>query len=185
MRVVGGVHKGRRLKGPKGSKTRPTSDKTREAIFNILANEGSSFLQGAAALDLFAGSGAMGFEAISRGAARVTFVESDPAALRAIGENAELLGATKQVTRLKVDALKLPRAIEVADLVFVDPPYRRGLVAPALLGAVDKGWIGANTVLVIELAADDQAALPNGFVARLERTYGRTRVVLAKLAVTD
>lgn len=185
MRVVGGVHKGRRLKGPKGGKTRPTSDATREAIFNILAHEWCLPSQGTVVLDLFAGSGAMGFEALSRGAARVTFVETDPAALRVIGENIELLGVAGQATALKVDALNLPRAKEAADLIFVDPPYRLGLVAPALRGAADKEWIGVDTVLVIELAADEQVALPNGFVASLERVYGRTRVVLAKMVVTE
>lgn len=185
MRIIGGIHKGRRLKAPKGANTRPTSDATREAIFNILAHEGQSLLCGAKVLDLFAGSGAMGLEALSRGADHVTFVESDPAALRVIADNIELLGAAGHTSLLKVDALRVPRTKEAADIVFVDPPYGRGLAAPALDSAVDKGWIGADTVIVLEAAANDPLALPKEFVLRLERKYGGTRVALAKLVSRD
>ncbi len=185
MRIIGGVHKGRRLKGPKGSKTRPTSDATREAIFNILAHEGDSLLQGATVLDLFAGSGAMGLEALSRGAARVTFVESDPMAIRVLGDNIALLGAADRTAVVKVDALKLARTEQAADLVFVDPPYRRGLAGPALNRAADKGWVGPDTLIILETAKSDQVALPKEFAAYFERIYGGTRVALAKLVPTD
>lgn len=181
MRIVGGKHRGRPLKAPKGRGVRPTSDRTREAVFNILEHgiDGPG-LAGAAIADVFAGAGALGLEALSRGAARAVFIDNDPQALSWCRANAGSLGEGRNATFLKLDACRLPPPPLVAGApcayVFLDPPYGSGLAAAALGALAEKGWIGAGSVCIAETAASEPLAAPQGFEVVDERTYGAARV---------
>jgi 16S rRNA (guanine966-N2)-methyltransferase len=183
MRVVAGRLKGRRLVAPEGPDVRPTADKARQAVFNIIehGNLSERPLDGAVVVDVFAGTGAMGIEALSRGAARCTFVENNRAALVALDANLKacrLMSAEARV--LRTDALRLPPASEPADLVFLDPPYGEGLGAPALGALAVGGWLRDGALCVLELARRDEFSPPAGFTLLDERRYGAARVVFLR-----
>ena len=178
MRIVGGRHRGARLAevgaGDAAAHLRPTTDRVRESLFGVL--DGGRFgdpLTGARVLDLFAGTGALGFEALSRGAAQATFVDDGTVAGRLIDANAARLGRTDVVTRLTCAAADLPAGTPCG-LVFLDPPYGRSLGAPALARARAQGWIEPGTLVVWEEAAPQIA--PRGFARRDARTYGSVHV---------
>src|SRR5262245_61674156 len=153
MRIIGGKFGGRQLIAPSGAAIRPTSDRVREAIFNILSHgiEGFAF-HGIRVLDLFAGTGALGLEALSRGAADCLFVEEAPAARASIRRNVEALGLTGVTKIFRRDATDLGAAGRRggAGLAFFDPPYGRGLAERALLSALGGGWLAPAAVLVLE-----------------------------------
>ncbi|NWG47312.1 MAG: 16S rRNA (guanine(966)-N(2))-methyltransferase RsmD [Alphaproteobacteria bacterium] len=184
MRIVAGRHGGRTLVVPKGMATRPTSERTRGAIFNILDHallpELGRSLAGARVLDLFAGSGALGLEALSRGAAQVLFVDDAAAARAAIRENIEALGETGRTRIFRRDARRLgarPGTLGPPfDLVFCDAPYHTGAHLEALDGAARQGWLAPGALIVLETAADETAPLPEEFSLREERAYGAARV---------
>ena len=186
MRIVGGQFKGRSLAAPVGSATRPTSDRARESIFNILAHaEWAPELEGRRVIDLFAGSGALGFEAISRGAAFALFVETSEAARGAIRDNIEALGLFGNTRLHRRDATDLgqkPASIGAPfDLVFLDPPYGKGLGERALAGLVQGGWIAPDALIVFE-AGEGEAPETPGFTLLDERVYGAARILFLKLA---
>ncbi|HEY1753105.1 MAG TPA: 16S rRNA (guanine(966)-N(2))-methyltransferase RsmD [Caulobacteraceae bacterium] len=180
MRIVAGTFRGRPLVAPKGQSTRPTADRTRQALFDVLAHAPwAPPLAGARVLDLFAGSGALGFEALSRGAALVRFVESSEAARAAILANADALGVADQVSIDRRDALALGPAAPGEpgfDLAFLDPPYGRGLGEPALERLAAGGWLAPAALAVLERGADDPAPAPAGFRELDARTWGAARV---------
>ena len=181
MRIVAGRFRGRRLaalgKGDAAAHLRPTTDRVREALFGML--QGGRFgavLDGAEVLDLFAGTGALGLEALSRGARFVTFVEDGRVGQRLIRENVAALqvaGDTRLVAR---DARRLPPAERAATLVFLDPPYGKGLGAPVLTGARAAGWIAPGALVVWEDNSAQDA--PVGFAPIETRRYGDTTVTL-------
>lgn len=175
MRIVGGKHKGRRLIAPSGLIARPTADRAREALFNILAHTDRVELDGAVVLDGFAGSGALGLEALSRGAARVIFLENHPESLAAIKANLTALREKADV--IQVDATRPPPAREACNLVFLDPPYNSGLSTPCLTALAAKGWLAPGALCVVELAVDEPFTPPEGFEAVEERAYGAARLV--------
>jgi 16S rRNA (guanine(966)-N(2))-methyltransferase RsmD len=171
VRVVAGRFGGRRLAAPPGRATRPTSDRVREALFSTLGP-----LDGARVLDLFAGSGALGIEALSRGAAEATFVDSAPRAVRAVRDNLDALGASGDVRRADARAFlrNARRAGRQYDLVFVDPPYRRGpAFARELAGALEA--VAAPGARVVS-ESDRRAPLDLGLTVGLERVYGDTLI---------
>ena len=160
MRIVAGKHKGRALQAPKGRETRPTSDRARESLFNVLAHAGwAPPLEGARVIDLFAGSGALGLEAISRGAGFCLFVETDPAARGAVRANIEALGLyglTRLHRRSATDLGEKPAGVGAPfTLAFLDPPYGRDLVAPALATLLAGHWLAEDAVAVVETAKDE------------------------------
>lgn len=184
MRITGGQYGGRGLAAPADNRVRPTSDKVRQAIFNILAHQdfgGAFALEGARVVDLFAGTGALGLEALSRGGVFALFVDIAADSRALIHRNVEALGLTGATKIWRRDATKLgpmaPGAGGPFDLMFLDPPYRQGLIAPALTSLREGGWLAPNALIVAETAADEDAlvVLP-GFIARDERIYGETRV---------
>ncbi|HIJ61369.1 MAG TPA: 16S rRNA (guanine(966)-N(2))-methyltransferase RsmD [Rhodospirillaceae bacterium] len=180
MRIIAGRNKGRVLAAPPGSATRPTADRVREALFNILAH-GATELARAAVLDAFAGSGALGLEALSRGAARVTFLETDPQAAAVIEANLRKLGAGSQAVLLKADATRPPRAAAPATLVMMDPPYKSGLATLALPALATAGWLADETLVVVEVAAGEPLKSPlPGWAVTDERTYGAARLVFIR-----
>lgn len=184
MRIVGGQFKGRSLVTPAGNATRPTSDRARESIFNILAHaEWAPALEERRVLDLFAGSGALGFEAVSRGAAFALFVETSEGARGAIRDNIEALGLFGNTRLHRRDATDLgikPASVGAPfDLVFLDPPYGKGLGERALAGLAKGGWIAPDALIVFEVSADETPETP-GFERLDERVYGAARVLFLK-----
>jgi 16S rRNA (guanine966-N2)-methyltransferase len=187
MRVVGGTFKGRALFGPKDDRVRPTSDKVREAIFNIVAHGdfGGFTLEGARVLDLFAGTGALSIEALSRGAAFALMVDDHLESRAVIRRNVEALNLTGATKIWRRDATKLGdkpgNAGEAFDLIFADPPYRKGLGALALSSALAGGWIAKDALIVLEEASEQDIADPEGFQRVDRREYGDTQVIFFKL----
>ena len=188
MRIVAGRHRGRRLLAPPGETVRPTSDRAREALFNILSHgqlaaEGIPFA-GAAVLDAFAGTGALGLEALSRGAAEAAFIERDPEALATLRQNIAALGEDSHSRVVPGDATRPPRAPLACALVFLDPPYRSGL-ATAALGALEAaGWLMPQALAVIELAAREELTPPARFFLLDERRYGAARLLFLRRGET-
>ncbi len=190
MRIVAGKHRGLSLATPKDARVRPTSDRVREALFNVLAHNdfGVGFtVDGARVLDLFAGTGALGLEALSRGAKYVLFVDDHAESRALVRRNVEAAHATGVTKIWRRDATGLSEMPANAggpfDLVFLDPPYRKGLVELALVSARDGGWLAEKAIIVAEMALDEVFAVPAGFSALDERTYGDTKVVLLTAAV--
>ena len=185
MRIVGGSFKGRGIATPAGRTTRPTSDRAREAVFNILAHaDWAPSLEGARVLDVFAGSGALGFEALSRGAAFCLFVETDDAARGAIRDNIEafgLFGATRVHRR---DATQLgPRPgsqAESFNLVFLDPPYGKGLGEQALDALRAGNWLSEDALIVFERGADEDYFATVVWDKINTKTYGAAQVLFLK-----
>jgi 16S rRNA (guanine966-N2)-methyltransferase len=171
MRIIAGRWRGRRLATPRGRDVRPTSDRAREALFSILEH-GEPKLAGARVLDLFAGTGAIGLEALSRGAAEVVLVENDPAAARLIQANLRALGEPAGARLVQADATRLGPAPHPFDLVVLDPPWRSRLARPALEALVAGGWLAAGARVVVESATGDALDPPPGLVTEQERRYG-------------
>ena len=183
MRVVGGQFRGRALAAPQSAATRPTSDRVREAVFNILAHGIDDFsLDGAKVLDLFAGTGALGIEALSRGASFCMFVEEEASARGTIRENVEALGLTGVTKIFRRDVTGLGEAGKYAgfSVLFADPPYDKGLAEKALASAVSGGWLVANAIAVIEARAGATIDLPPAFHHLDTRIWGDTQVVFAR-----
>lgn len=184
MRVVGGRWRGRPIAGPEDATRaiRPTSDRLRESIFNILAHGHGDPVPGARVLDLFAGTGAMGIEALSRGAAHVTFVDDGSAARGLVRRNVEALGAGGTTRLLRHDATRLGSAAPYppAGLVFCDPPYRRGLAERALAACLAGGWLAAGALVVTEEASDAAFTLPDAIAQVERRIYGDTQVTFGR-----
>ncbi|MCB1491899.1 MAG: 16S rRNA (guanine(966)-N(2))-methyltransferase RsmD [Rhodobiaceae bacterium] len=179
MRIVGGRHKGTALSAPKSQAIRPTSDRTREAVFNILVHGSDMDIEGARVLDLFAGTGALGLEALSRGAAFALFVDEGAEARGLIRANIERLGQTGRTKVFRRDATKLGPLdrFQPFTLVFCDPPYGKGLGEKALASALGGGWLADGAVVVLEEDADAEIAVPDGFTEWDRRRYGDTVVV--------
>jgi 16S rRNA (guanine966-N2)-methyltransferase len=179
VRIIAGRHRGRRLGAPPGLEVRPTGDRPREALFAILEH-GEPPLLGARFLDLFAGTGAIGLEAASRGAATALLVELDATALRAATANRDALGEGRTVGILRADASRLGRATQPFDIVFLDPPYRSGLAPPTLEALLVGGWLAPGARVVCELSSRDTLLPPEGLAIEDERRYGRTRFVFLR-----
>jgi len=188
MRIVGGRFKGRALSAPEGRQTRPTSDRAREAVFNIL--EHAAFapdLSGARVMDVFAGSGALGLEALSRGAAFCLFVDTDDEARGAIRENVETFGlfGTTRIHRRDATRLGLRPGsqAEAFDLVFMDAPYHKGLTEQALDCLAKGNWLAEDALILAEVAADEDINITDLWQLIDSRTYGAARVLFLKLKI--
>jgi 16S rRNA (guanine966-N2)-methyltransferase len=184
MRIVGGSHRGRHLLAPPGEIVRPTSDRAREALFNILshgqlATGGIPFAE-AAVLDAFAGTGALGIEALSRGAASAVFIERDREALAVLRKNIDALGEGARARIMPGDAAHPPRATSRCAVAFLDPPYRSGLAASALATLAAAGWFAPHGLAVVEIAAREEFLRPAGFTLIDERVYGTARLLFLR-----
>ena len=184
MRIVGGQLKGRQLQAPGGRDLRPTSDRARESIFNVIMHglgDWDGSLDGASVVDVFAGTGALGLEALSRGAAHATFIDNGANSLAMLKKNAAQLGAWRDATLLKLDATHLPppplAAKAPCGVAFLDAPYSQELTTPALNGLRRQGWIADGSLCVAEIATDEQLIAGPGFTQLDERTYGAAKVV--------
>lgn len=187
MRITGGALKGRPLTAPKDMRVRPTADRTREAIFNILAHgaETATDFEELRVLDLFAGTGALGIEALSRGAAFTLFVDEAAASRALIRSNLEALSLTGKAKLYRRDAAKLgPRPGSVGpafDVLFADPPYGKGLGEKAIQSALDGGWLAPGALIMLEESRKADVTLPAALQPLDTRDYGDTRVTFARL----
>jgi len=176
VRIIAGAWRSRPLESPPGDGTRPTADRARETLFSMLQSRLGSF-EGLTVLDLFAGSGALALEALSRGAAQAFLVEKAPAARKAIEANIRKLGANARL--VGHDATALPRASAQADLIFLDPPYGSGLAAGALAWALAAGWVAPHAWVSVETARDEVVEVP-GFTAETVRGVGKASLTLLR-----
>lgn len=193
MRIVGGRHRGRHIAAPEGLTVRPTADRTRESMFNILTQgklpwpaaraAAGNPLVGARVLDAFAGTGALGLEAVSRGAAHVTFLENHNAALTACRDNIRTLGEDARCEVIAGDVQRPPRAAQPCDLVLMDPPYGLGLAAPALVALRAAGWLAPGTLIAVELMTAEDFVAPGGCEQLDARTYGKARLVFLRAEI--
>jgi 16S rRNA (guanine966-N2)-methyltransferase len=175
VRIIAGKWRGRPLEAPPGLATRPTADRVRETLFSMLASRLGSFEELRVA-DLFAGSGALGLEALSRGAAHATFVETDSVAVAAIRRNAQQFGASADV--LSSSALSLPRA-EPFDVIFADPPYSPGSGTAVVRSVLNAGWLAPGGWMSVETSWDDSVD-PVEFAIETTRNVGRARLTLLR-----
>ena len=182
MRVVGGRLRSRAIAAPKSQGVRPTADRLREALFNILAHGYGDPVTGARVLDLFAGTGALGIEAISRGAAYALFVDDGVEARALLRDNVETLGLGGVTRIFRREATKLGPAhpLEPFSLVFLDPPYGKGLAEKALASAREGGWLTPGALIVVEEAADAGFQAPEGFEELERRRYDDTEFVFLR-----
>lgn len=181
MRIVSGKHKGRPLAAPKGRDTRPTSDRAREAMFNVLDHlPDSPGLSGARIIDVFAGTGALGLEALSRGAAHAVFVENNRAALDVLKANIQTLGEGANTTVLPIKAASLAVTQTPVDYAFLDAPYAQNLTEPALHALAEHGWLNDGAIVLVEVAEDEGLTPPPEFNMVKEKTYGAARAVFLR-----
>jgi 16S rRNA (guanine966-N2)-methyltransferase len=190
MRIVAGRHRGRAIAAPADDSVRPTSDRVRENLFNILTHgrlsAEASLLEGATVLDAFAGSAALGLEALSRGAADAVFLDTDLAALECAHRNVKALGEEERSVLVQADASHPPIPAKVRghprarSLVFLDPPYKSGLAGAALAALEAADWLAPGAIAVVELGRGEPFAMPQGFTLADERRYGRTRILFLR-----
>jgi 16S rRNA (guanine966-N2)-methyltransferase len=183
VRVIAGAWRGRRLVAPSGEATRPTLDRARQTVFDVLWHArwaGRGVIEGARVLDAFAGAGAMGIEALSRGAAEATFLETDPAALAAIRANLRACRAETRGRVLRADATAPPPAPAPCGLVFLDPPYRKELVPVALAALDAAGWLAPGAVIVAELGAGEALPPLAGVTLEDQRVIGAAQVLMLR-----
>ena len=184
MRIVAGRHRRRRLIAPEGTGVRPTADRVRETLFNILAASGAwRGLDGARVADIFCGTGAIALEALSRGASHAVLVDNAPAALGAASRNIAALGEDRHTTLVRCDAtVPLPVIPHPVDLAYLDPPWRSGLAGRALENLRSSGWLGPGALAVVEQPKAATLRVPEGFTQIDERTVGRARLIFLRFA---
>jgi 16S rRNA (guanine966-N2)-methyltransferase len=188
MRIIAGTFGGRALTAPKGAATRPTADRTRESLFNVLAHREDVALEGARVIDLFAGSGALGLEAMSRGAVWCLFVETDAAARGAIRDNIEALGlfGAARIHRRSATTLgDKPAGVGAPfTLAFLDPPYEKNLAAPALEILARGRWLAEGALAVVEQGRDETPVRVAGYEERDRRQWGAAQIGFYQFAAT-
>ncbi|WP_159999801.1 16S rRNA (guanine(966)-N(2))-methyltransferase RsmD [Roseomonas sp. 18066] len=184
MRIIAGRHRGRRLEAPPGEATRPTADRVRQALFDMLWHApwaGREAVEGAIVLDAFAGTGALGLEALSRGAAAAYFVEKDRVALGVLRTNITICKEDSRARILAGDATRPPKAAAACSLVFLDPPYGKELVPKALAALGAAGWIAPGALVIAETGRDEALSLP-GFEEVATREHGAAKILCLKAA---
>ena len=180
MRIIAGEWRGRKLVAPSGELTRPTADRTRETLFSMLTSRLGSF-EGLSVLDLFAGSGALGLEALSRGAASCLFVEQESPAIKAIRSNIDALDARTRSTVQQASVMSLGPAKKPHDVILLDPPYDTGAGQVALDRMLRLGWIGAATWMALETGSREDIAI-KGLQIDTERKVGKAKLTFLRLA---
>ena len=176
-RIIAGSFRGRRLTVPDGTAIRPTTDRMRERVFSMLMHRRYPDMHGARVADLFAGTGVLGLEALSRGALHTTFVENSSSSIRCINANIATLGVSGEANILRISATALPDAAEPYDFIFIDPPYNKGLVEPTLDCLLSSNWIADGGVIICELGTSDELTLPGALEMIDERKQGAQRVL--------
>ena len=184
MRIIAGKHRGRAIAGPPDARVRPTADRARQALFDILAHRDPNLVD-AVVLDAFCGTGAFGLEALSRGAARAIFIDLDAASLRLARDNAASLGEIASCVFIHRDALHPGRPDARADFTFLDPPYRSGLGPAALAALAEAGWLQPRGLAIIESERGEAVAPPSGFAIVDSRGYGRAKFTFLRSASAE
>jgi len=189
MKIIAGRHRGRAIDSPNGENTRPTSARAREAIFNVLTHGIDDFdIQNTVVADIFAGTGGLGFEALSRGANHCIFSEKDAHSIKVIQSNGGKLHETDRLTVIKSDARKLPtfpiKMPERCGLFFLDPPYNQELIKPTLNSLKNQNWLQTNSIGVVECGKDENLNLPSEFKVISTRNYGAARITFIRF-ITD
>lgn len=182
MRITGGIHRSRKLETPKSDAVRPTSDKVRAALFNMLNSRG--LVRDAIVLDAFCGTGALGLEALSQGAAQAIFIDKAKSSIDLVRQNIENLGTDDQSRVLFQDSTKIkqrPDDITQVDLVFLDPPYRKGMVEKSIQALKAGNWLKPDSFFVIETAKEEDIVL-DGLNIVHEKVYGDTKILFAELS---
>lgn len=181
LRILGGKRRGLHLSSPPGETTRPTSARAREALFNILCHGTyGDRLRGGRFADMFAGSGAVGLEALSRGARHCLFIENDRAAFAVLGQNARRCAVGDEACLVQADGFRPPAAGAPFDFVFIDPPYRPGAVEAALIAARDAGYLNTDSIAILQLDPKTPVDMPAGFDVIDDRRYGAARFLFAR-----
>jgi len=178
LRIIAGKWRGRALVAPPGDATRPTADRVREALFSMLVSRLGSF-EGLRVADVFAGTGALGMEALSRGCAHVDFIETDTSALTALKTNIAKSGAAAETEVFAVPARSLGRARRPCDLLLLDPPYGEGLAPAALARLAEQGWVAPHALISVETAAKEPLDVP-GFAVEVVRRHGKAAIHLLR-----
>ncbi|HWA43700.1 MAG TPA: 16S rRNA (guanine(966)-N(2))-methyltransferase RsmD [Hypericibacter adhaerens] len=182
MRIVAGRHRGRAIAAPEGDAIRPTSDRARQSLFNLLEHgapaKAGLVLRDAVVLDVFCGTGALGLEALSRGAAKAILIDSDAAAITLARRNAMALGEIARVSLRQLDATRPGKAPAAANLAFLDPPYGKDLAAAALAALAREGWLAPGAIVTVETATREDLAPPAGFALLDERRYGKAKIAI-------
>lgn len=177
MKIIAGKHRGRNLFSPTGDGVRPTSSKMRESIFNILMSMG--ILEDSKVVDLCCGTGALGIEAISRGAGKVIFIDGSNQHLKLAWENICSLKEQDKATMIRSSAEKLPKAREEFSIVFIDPPYHKGIADKALVSLVEQGWLAKGATIIIELSKREDLSFSNEHFQQTNlKEYGNSKVLL-------
>ena len=182
MRIIAGLYRGKKIATPTSMNTRPTSDRARETIFNILSHNpafGAQVLVDQAVLDVFAGTGALGLEALSRGARSIQFIENNRATLPTLYANVKAFDLPLSSV-LEQDVHDLSRAVTPFGLIFLDPPYHKNLLLPALDRLSSQGWFSKSSILVIEIAKDEKLLLPKNLSIVTERACGAAKILFCK-----
>lgn len=183
MRIIAGIHRGRVITPTNGKEVRPTTGRTREALFSILTSgqflqDGKSILDGAVVADICCGTGALGLEALSRGAAQVIFIDKDADHLQAVQASANAYGEAANINVIRTDVTFLPYARVPCNVIFLDPPYHKDLLPAALKGLLTRGWLAEGAVVVAEMGKREPFDVPEGLTLLDERIYGKTRVLI-------
>ena len=183
MRIISGYLKGRRLCTFKGSSIRPTSDARREALFNIIGSDVKQKI----VLDLFAGTGALGLEALSRGASSIVFIDNSKNALGLIKKNINLCGVKEQVNIIKWDITKNLNCLKhlIFDLIFIDPPYNKNLIEPSLINLHNASCLNADAFIIIEHSKTEPLPQNDHFCLFDERKYGKTKLSFLKCCIKE
>lgn len=186
MRIIAGKHRGRRIISIEGKTIRPTTGKAREAIFSIITSgsfldeNGDSILDGAIVADICCGTGAVGLEALSRGAKQVIFIDSDSGAIQLVKDNLAAFKEETSTKALRADAISLPNAQQRCQVVFIDPPYDSKIVPAILKSLESRNWLAENAVIICEVSRMEAPSLPENYRIINERHYGRTKVLILR-----
>jgi 16S rRNA (guanine966-N2)-methyltransferase len=184
MKIIAGLHRGRKIEVIVDKNLRPTRPIVREAVFSILSSgeflsdQGRSFVESAVVLDLFSGSGSFSMEALSRGAAQVILIDKERSHIELAKHNIESIKETDKATFICVDINRLLPAKEAVDLVFIDPPYKQNLVADSIIKLQHNGWLKKDTLIIAEVGIRDAENIPEGFLLLFKREYGNTKLLL-------
>lgn len=174
MRIIGGKYRGKKLTTPTDNNIRPTTDRMRETLFNMLEHGSGPGIRGSRVLDLYAGSGALGIEALSRNAEYVSFVDNNHNSIKLIKDNIRLIDSPENVSTISMDASKINNRGNTFDIIFIDPPYRKDLVTPTLTNLIDQKLIKEKGIAVVEYASNEKIDIPKGFIEIKTKTMGES-----------
>lgn len=182
MRIIGGTYRGKKLITPPNASIRPTSDRMRETLFNMLEHGTGPGIRGSHILDLFAGSGALGIEALSRNAEHVTFVDNDHSSMKLVKKNTALIGNPDNASYISLDGTKITSSTPY-DIILIDPPYNKGLIALSLQNILNRSLLAEDGVIVIEYASNEEFEIPAQFTELKKKKIGEATFSILELTI--